>query len=141
MQINLKSNNLELSDSIYEYVNKKIGELDKLVQKMDNTSDEKGEKDTVQVDVEVGRTTNHHKKGDEIYRAEINVTVPGAKKVIRVESKQHDLHLAIDEAKDGMQRRLKRYKSKKRTKFQRGIRKMKKITRLSRLARRRDEEL
>lgn len=140
MQINLKSDNLELSDSIYEYVNKKIGELERFIPNTGEGPNNAGEHDTVQVDVEVGRTSNHHKKGD-VYKAEVNMAVPGEKNVLRATSEQWDLHQAIDEVKEDMQRQLKKYKTKKSSSLKKGLRRVKRITRLSKLARRDDEEL
>ena len=55
MQIVLKATNITLSPSINDYVNITLGSLDKLTQNM-------GE--TVEMRVEVGRSTFHHKKGE-----------------------------------------------------------------------------
>lgn len=130
---------MELSESIYEYVDRKIGELDKFIQNVGDAPGD-GERDPIQVDVEVARTTNHHNKGD-VYRAEVNMTLPGKKNIVRATSEQHDLHVAIDEVKEEMQRQLKKYKGKRETRFYRSMRKIKRATKLSKLARRKEDKV
>ena len=100
MKIPIKGTNIELSDSVYQYINDKIGSLDKFVK---NVS-------PVECWVEVERTTKHHRSGD-IFRAEVQIKLPGSQGV-RAESTQWDLHQAIDEAKNDMQQQLKKYKGK-----------------------------
>mgnify|MGYP001617639096 CR=1 FL=1 len=127
MKITIKGTGLTLSDSIYEYIYDKIGGLEKFVQDIGEES-ERGNP-PVECWVEVERTTKHHQSGD-IFRAEIQIKLPGAMGV-RTESTKWDLHQAIDEAKDEMQRRLKRYKRKQGAKQKRGARKAKDMTRFS----------
>jgi ribosomal subunit interface protein len=100
MKVTIKGTNIELSDSVYQYINDKIGSLDKFVK---NVS-------PVECWVEVERTTKHHRSGD-IFRAEAQIKLPGSQGV-RAESTQWDLHQAIDEAKNDMQQQLKKYKGK-----------------------------
>lgn len=138
MQINIKATNMELTNAVRKYVTDKVGELEKYIQAVDNTA-ETGQRSAVVVDVEIGRTSKHHRKGD-VYRAEINVSLPGEKHVLRAESEQWDLHVAIDEAKDEMQSRMKKYRSKRTDSFDRGKRAWKKLIRLSGLAKRDTEE-
>ena len=138
MQINIKATNMELTNAVRKYVTDKVGELEKYIQAVDSTA-ETGQRSAVVVDVEIGRTSKHHRKGD-VYRAEINVSLPGEKHVLRTESEQWDLHVAIDEAKDEMQSRMKKYRSKRTDSFDRGKRAWKKLIRLSGLAKRDTEE-
>ena len=100
MKITIKSTNLTLSDSIYSYINAKINSLDKFAQNVE----------PVECWFEVGKTTEHHRKGD-IFRAEGQIRLPGASGV-RAEATEWDLHQAIDRVKDELQRQLKRYKRK-----------------------------
>jgi len=67
MKINIKTTNISLTPAISEYIEKRIGSLDKFYKK---------EEDIV-INVEVGKTTEHHKSGD-IFRAEINLTRAGS---------------------------------------------------------------
>lgn len=138
MKINIKGTNLELTPSIYEYVERKIGELDKFVEHVGGAGDMEGGTATVEAFVEVGRTSYHHRKGD-VYRAEVQIRLPHVQG-IRAVSETRDLHQAIDEVKDEIQRQLKDYTSKQRTKFKRGRRAIKKLSNLSPLARFRGEK-
>lgn len=136
MKINIKSTNLELTDSIYKYVEQKIGELDKFINV--NSESLGGRHETVEAFVEVGRTTDHHNKGD-IFRAEVQIRMPGDF-TVRAESVQSDLYVAIDEVKDELQSRLKKYRGVQLTRRIRGHRLFKTIFRISSLARRRGEK-
>lgn len=136
MKLNIKSTNIELSDSIYTYVDKKISELEKFINVQSYGLD--GRHDTVEAFVEVGRTSTHHHKGD-IFRAEVQIRMPG-NFTVRAESAQPDLHLAIDEVKDELQRRLKKYRTIQSTKRIRRFRLFKTISKLSKMARRRGEK-
>lgn len=83
----LKATGIELTDAIKEYVEKKIGSLERII------SDEM----EALAEIEVGKTTQHHHKG-EIFRAEINLTLD--KKQFRAVSVETDLYAAIDKMKD-----------------------------------------
>lgn len=130
MKITIKGTNLKLSDSIYQYIDDKIGGLEKFVENIGEYSD-KGNP-PVECWVEVSRTTKRHQSGD-IFRAEVQIKLPGSEG-IRSESIKWDLHQAIDEAKDEMQRLLKKYKGKQNAKEKRGARKAKNTTRFSKSA-------
>jgi len=106
MKINIKATNISLTPSISEYVEKKVGMLDKFFQ---------GEE--VLVSVEVGRTTRHHKSGD-IFRAEIKFTVYG--QTYYAVSEADDLYSAIDEVKDEAVYALTSKKKKSLHLFRRG---------------------
>jgi putative sigma-54 modulation protein len=100
MKINIKGTNMDLTDAIKDYVNEKIGSLDKFY---DNI---------LEARVEIGLTTKHHQKGD-IYRAEVNLEVP-QKHLLRAEAVRDDLYLSINEVKDELQLQLKKFKEKMR---------------------------
>lgn len=104
MVLNIKATNLKLTPELKEYVEKKVGML------------EKYHADIIKTQAEVELTTNHHLKG-EIYRAELNVTVPG--KLLRVEKTAKDINKALDKAKDHMAEELCRFKGKKMEKIRR----------------------
>jgi len=99
MKIDILGTNMELTEAIKEHINGKIGGLDKF---FDNILDAR---------VDIGLTSKHHKKGD-IYRAEVNLRVPG--KLLRAEAVTDDLYKSINQVKDELQREIKRYKEKKR---------------------------
>ncbi|MCX6779357.1 MAG: ribosome-associated translation inhibitor RaiA [Candidatus Magasanikbacteria bacterium] len=102
MQLSIKATGIELTQAISDYVNEKIGGLEKYLKRMDNGA--------VEAKVEVGRSTLHHNKG-KIFRAEINLTIPGG--LLRAEESSEDLYTSIDLVHDEMKRQIVSYKEKK----------------------------
>lgn len=100
MQLNIKATNLELTPKLKEYIQLKMDMLDKYL----------GKFKVISARVEVGRTTNHHLKG-EIYRAEVNLVIAGD--LLRVEKTEKDVFKAIDKVKDHLDLVIKKYKDKK----------------------------
>lgn len=105
---------MELTTSIREYVEKRINSLEKFI----NYHDE------IQVWVEVGKITEHHKSG-EIFRAEVQIRLPNES--LRAESKKNDLYAAIDDVHDEISREIKKLKTKLSSKERRGARMLKKL--------------
>jgi len=124
MNFIVKTKNLEITDSIRDYLQKKIDTLGKFFQDFNE--------ELVKIEVEVGKTTRHHKRGD-FLRAEINLSVGG--RLFRAESVKDDLYAAIDETRDDLEREIKKFKTKKETVFIRGARSIKKRFALSPLSR------
>lgn len=108
MNIKIRSINFEITPTIDDYVSKKISSLDKFLEVSDGSICE----------VEIGRTTKHHNSGD-IFRAEINLTQPGAKQVYAV-AEEEDLYTAIDIVRDEAERAIVSRKTKSDTLFRRG---------------------
>jgi len=103
MKISIMGTNMELTDAIKDYVNEKIGGLEKFY---DNI---------LEARVDVGITTKHHQKGN-IFRAEVNLEVP-QKHILRAAAEREDLYMAINEVKNDLQRQIKKYKEKLRGKY------------------------
>lgn len=101
---------MDLTDAIKAYVEERISAIEKIVGDFEPTVDMK---------VEVGKTTNHHNKG-EVYRAEMQMTVPGNS--FRAEETAEDLYEAIDKVKESMKRQVSDYKNKLSDKSQRAVR-------------------
>ncbi|MEK7115615.1 MAG: ribosome-associated translation inhibitor RaiA [Patescibacteria group bacterium] len=108
MQIKIKATNLALTPSISDYAKKRVEMLEKFIAE--------GSENAL-IKVEVGKTTQHHKRG-EIFRAEINASIPPGE--FRAVSEKEDLYAAIDDAKEEIEREIISYKDKKRTLFRRG---------------------
>lgn len=90
----LKAKNIELTDAIGSYVDKILIAIEKHVD-MSDTS--------ILADIEVGKTSHHHKSGD-IFRAEVNLhTRLGS---FRAVSETGDLYSAIDDVKDEISQML-----------------------------------
>ncbi len=124
MQIIIKSTNMDLTPAIKEYVNDKIGSLEKYLK---NTNP-----DLVKAEVEVGKIKKGQRQG-EICRAEVNLSIGG--KLIRVSETEESLYAAIDLVKDELKREVRQFKDKTQTQYIRGARSWKKFWRLSSLAR------
>ncbi|MDA1038074.1 MAG: ribosome-associated translation inhibitor RaiA [bacterium] len=99
----LKATNMELTPAIRQYVEEKLEYIDKLLP----------ENESISVDVEVEKTTNHHNKGD-IMRCEMNLSVPG--ELLRVEKTEENLYKAIDKVKDHMTEIIKEWRGKQESK-------------------------
>ncbi len=108
MKINIKATAIELTPAITDYVEKKIGAIEKYLNK-DNTD--------LVAQVEVGRSNQHHKSGD-IFRAEVHII--GAGLNLYAVSEQADLYAAIDLVKDEIVHNALQVKGKKETMTRRG---------------------
>lgn len=100
MQIIIHSKNLDITPAIREYIETKIGVLDKFIRKFEDQGEIKAE-------IEIARTTKHHKHGDVFY-AEANLRLP--KKNLRAEHCDSDIRIAIDEIKNKLHNELVKYK-------------------------------
>lgn len=99
MQIaRIKGTNMDLTDAIKDAVASELASLDARVERWG---------DAVMADVEVGRTTHHHHKG-EVFRAEVNLTIPG--KLLRAEDENEDLYVAIKNVAGTLGRELDKEK-------------------------------
>ncbi len=114
MRTTIKATGIELTPALTNYVNDKIGMLDKLVA---NFGD-------VLANVEIGKETNHHKTGNWFF-AEINLKCDG--KTLRHVVEDADLYAAIDLAKDGMAEEIRTFEKRKKSLFRRGARALKNV--------------
>jgi putative sigma-54 modulation protein len=113
MNLSIKSTNMEMTDAIRDYIYKRLDGLEKLA---GNPESE------LQVGVEVGKTTNHHKSGD-IFRAEVNMSMDG--KALYASSELEDLYAAVDAVRDQIVREIKHVKDRKRSSVREGGQKAK----------------
>ncbi len=112
MNIHIKTTNITLTEAISAYVNKRLEKISKL------TSDDS----SAQCDVELGRTTAHHHKGD-VFRCEIHLVGSGIN--IYTSAEKEDLYVAVDEVQDGVLRELNASKKKSTSRIRRGGAKVK----------------
>ena len=105
---------MDLTPAIGDYVDKKNEAINKFV--------ESGQ--DINIYVEVGKTTNHHKQGN-YFKAEFDVTIDGEK--FFTVSEKNDLYKAIDDSKDQMIKSIKNKKNRKNTLFKRGAISVKKM--------------
>lgn len=132
MKIDIKSTHLEMTAAIEEYINEKIGSLDRFTQAFAR-NDTKGGfgHEAVEAFVEIARTSAHHKHGP-VFRAEVNLRVRG--KVLRAAKEDWDIRVAIDAVKEELKMELQKEKGIHESKFKRGARILKRIRSISPLA-------
>lgn len=114
MNINIKATNIDLTSEIKDYVNEKINSLYKFLPR---TSDGV-------FFVEIGKVSNHHQNGPDVFMAEIRFNVEG--KDFYIKDTSGELFAAIDLIRDEALREIKERKEKSQTLFVRGARKIKK---------------
>jgi putative sigma-54 modulation protein len=94
----IKGTNMELTDAIKSAVAAELATLDARLERWGTA---------VFADVEVGKTSNHHQKGD-IFRAEVNLQIPG--KLLRAENVNEDLYVALKNVVSTLERDLEKEK-------------------------------
>lgn len=112
MKTIIKGNHMDITPAIQEYLDKRLQGVEKFVD------------ENAIVEVELGKTTNHHRSGD-IFRAEINVTTNGD--FVRATSEKEDLYSAIDVAREDLVNALSSKKDKKQTLWRRGSQRIKNL--------------
>lgn len=120
MNINIKTTNLEHTDAINSYVEKKLDAFNKIIDMNSNQ---------VFVYVELEKTRPDVTNADDLYRAEI--TIDSAGEVSFADAATHDLYAAIDLVKDELFRKMKRDRNKKRDILRRSMGKLKRMLRFS----------
>lgn len=114
MNINIKTTNITLTEAISDYTSKRLDAV------MNFLKDDP----TVRCDIELGRTSHHHNKGD-IFRAEVHIV--GKDKDLYASAEETDLYKAIDVVRDEVLREVRTTKEKKLSVLRRGGAKLKEI--------------
>ena len=118
MKINFQAKNMELTPAIQDYVAKRVTNLGKLLDKLEEKTGE------ILVNFEVAKTTNHH-KGGEVFRAEGSVQTQRGDFFSGVD--KEDLYEAIDAVKENLFREISKEKDRRQTLFKRGASSVKKM--------------
>lgn len=116
MKTTIKGKHMEITEAIDSYVTKRLETLDKFLA------------ESALVEVEVSKTTNHHKSGD-IFRAEVNITNRG--ELTRAVAEEADLYAAIDKIRDEAIHVLSSKKGKKQSLWKRGKLRIKNMLRMA----------
>lgn len=95
--VEFNGKNMDLTEAIKDYAVEKLGRIATL---LDGVEPADGR-------VDLGRTTNHHNKGD-VFQADINLQIPGA--TLRAESTKDDLYAAIDDMADKLRTQVVKWK-------------------------------
>lgn len=100
MQIIIKTTQIELTEPLTQYVEERIGGLEKYIGRFE----EEGE---AVARVELARTTQHHRHGD-VFNAEVNLHMGG--EVIRAARDGEEMYATIDEVKDILKTEIQKFK-------------------------------
>ncbi len=110
MNIIIKTKNIELTPSIESFINKKIGGLKKFLKSFEGNGQLiPGGRDLFETFVDVQKESLHHRKG-RIFRAEVKIYIPG--RSLFAKSSSDDLIKAITEARDEIEREIRKHKTK-----------------------------
>jgi len=118
MKINFKAKNIELTPAIHDYVEKRITDLERLLNNLEQKTGE------ILVDFNVAKTTKHH-KGGEFFRADCFIKTKRGRYFSG--ANKEDLYEAIDVVKENLFREISRDKDRKQTLFKRGAMSVKKM--------------
>lgn len=99
MKISIQAPNLELTPALTEFIEQKIGGLDKFLKKF--------HPENVLARVDVGRSTRHHRHGN-VYHVDVTLLLPGG--TVRAADDDEDVRKAIDAVKEKLQREIKKFK-------------------------------
>ncbi|MBU0546417.1 ribosome-associated translation inhibitor RaiA [Patescibacteria group bacterium] len=109
MQVIISAKGIELTDAVKEYVEEKIGSLEKFYDKI------------LRAHVVVGKENQHHLKG-KVFVAECKLEVPGND--LFASKNELSLHKAIDKVRDYLEQELKKHKVMTREKLKKDKRKV-----------------
>jgi len=117
MKISYKTKDMSMTRAIEDYADKKFSAMDRFIDQNDQS---------VLCEVELGKTTRHHKSGD-FFRAEINLHIAG--KDLYAASEKEDLYFAIDEVKDEIIQQITSHRNKTTTLMRKGALQIKNMVR------------
>ena len=137
MRIIIKATNITLNDSISDYVNKKIGPLEKFIRDSlpkgkDLENPIENRKGRVEFFIDVGKESAGSNKG--LFFSKARVVIPG-EKTIMASSRSGDLREAIDVLKDELYPQLMTVKERMTSITERKVRKAKRESNLDEGAR------
>jgi ribosomal subunit interface protein len=92
---------LDVTPSLEIYIDKKLSPLGKFLKRFE----ESGE---LELWLEVSRPSLHHKKGDEVFMAAVDLRLP--KKALHAEASAADIRTAIDTVREKIQMEIEKYK-------------------------------
>ena len=108
VKIIIKTKNLELTEGLQNFVEKKISSIKKFIDILKEDTPEKG-KTLAEIFVEVEKETEHHKKG-KVFLVKTQVILPG--KSLIAWYRADDIFKAIVGAKNELKMEIEKYKFK-----------------------------
>ena len=111
MNIIIKAKNCELTPSLKEYIEEKIGSLEKYSRVFEEKKNAMSEKGSAKVEalVEIGRSTLHHRKGD-LFEVEVHLNFP--RHTLTAKAAAEDFKMSINDVREGLQRQITDFKDK-----------------------------
>ena len=119
MKIIINAKNLEHSDALNAFIEKKFGALKKFIDVLKYPDEGKT---LAELTVEVEKDTKHHRKGD-IFLVKAQLLLPG--RSIMAQGKEEDLFVTVVKVRDELKMEIEKYKLKKIDKTRRVARKSK----------------
>ncbi len=121
MEIIIRSKNVEVTDHIKDYADKKLSSAFRLIPQITKNEEKDTERtgrdvDRIVLEVELEKITGNEK--GHIFRAEAQMKIPG--KLIKAEDTAETLKTSIDEVSYELKRQLKDYKEKRETMRRKG---------------------
>ena len=108
MRIIVKSKNLELTEALHIWIERQVESLKHYLEGFEEQTEFKKQK--LELQIEVGKESRHHKKGD-VFFAEFTLFLPGGN--LRAKKFGSDLRAVIDEAKEDLERSIRKYKNRR----------------------------
>ena len=99
MVINTAGKNLEITPALREYIDAKIGGLDKFLAQFSP--------ENIKAEVIISRITQHHRHGD-VFKTSIDFMLPG--KTMHAGAEGPDARMTIDDARKKLEREIIKYK-------------------------------
>lgn len=106
MEISIRANHVDLTPSVTQYVEEKVGHLEKYIN------------GAIETKVELERDRHHH--SGNVFRAEVTMMIGG--KMIRADATAEDMYAAIDLVVPKLKEQISKFKDKKETLRKRGAR-------------------
>ncbi len=126
MRTTIRQKDLEITPSLQEYIERKI------VQPVGKFLKRNVATDLPVLDIEVGRTTRHHHKGN-VFHASATLTI--GRRVIRADATDADIHAACDTLENELKREIDTFRSKASAVQKRAARAIKQQVRYTKAAR------
>lgn len=109
METKVKTTALDLTNELKELIDKKIIKTaEKFLKRKDLTS--------ALLEIELSRTTKHHREG-KIWKCEVNLSLANVHLPVRAEAVSEDIKISIIQAKQNLERELRKLKTKRIDRF------------------------
>lgn len=126
MRTTIRQKDLEITPALQEYIERKV------VQPVGKFLKRNAATDLPVLDIEVGRVTKHHHKGN-VFHASATLTI--GKRVLRADATDADIHAACDQLENELKREIGTFKSKASAMQKRAARAVKQQVRYAKAAR------